>query len=104
MRINNVGPQVVIAPEVRGSVGQVRGTGPVSSQATSAYAGSRMLVESMQAQPAPPPVEERRQTPRRADDRRKQKVAVTIDTRVAQRRLVRRRASDAPPASIDIEA
>ena len=105
MRINNVGPQVVIAPEVRGSVDQVRATAPVSSQAASSYAGGRILVESMPAQPAPPPpVQERRQAPRRADERRKQQVAVTIDTRVAQRRMERRRADDEPLPTIDISA
>ena len=104
MRINNVGPQVVIAPEVRGSVDQVRATAPVSSQTTSTYAGGRILAEEMQVQPAASPVQERRQAPRRADDRRKQQVAVTIDTRVAQRRVERRRADDEPVSSIDISA
>ena len=104
MRINNVGPQVVIAPEVRGSVDQVRATAPVNSQTASTYAGGRILVEEMQAQPAAPPVQERRQAPRRADDRRKQQVAVTIDTRVAQRRMERRRADDEPLTTIDISA
>lgn len=104
MRINNVGPQVVIAPEVRGSVDQVRATAPVSLQSASTYAGGRILVESMEAQPAPPPVRERRQTPRRADDRRKQQTAVIIDTRVAQRRMERRRADDEPLTTIDVSA
>jgi hypothetical protein len=104
VRINNVGPTVVVAPEVRGSVDQVRATAPVSSEGASAYAGGRILVESMEAQQAPPVLQERRRAPRRADDRRKERVTVTIDTRVGQRRLVRRRASDEPPASIDIEA
>jgi len=104
VRINNVGPQVVIAPEVRGSVDQVRATAPVSSQTASTYAGGRILVEEMQAQAGAPPVQERRQAPRRADDRRKQQVAVTIDTRVAQRRVERRRADDEPLSSIDISA
>ena len=103
MRINNVGPQVVIPPGVRDSVDQVRATAPVSPQTGSAYAGGRILVESMEPQPAAP-VQERRHAPRRAEDRRKQQVAVTIDTRVNQRRNVRRRANDEPPTTIDIEA
>lgn len=104
MRINNVGPQVFIPPEVRGSVDQVRATQPINSQGAAAYAGGRILVESMEVQQAPAVVQERRQTPRRADDRRKQQIPVLIDTRVAQRRTMRRRADDEPAPSIDVEA
>ena len=105
MRINNVGPQLLIPPEVRGSVDQVRATQSITSRGTAAYAGGRILVESMALQPAPAAViQERRQTPRRADDRRKQQLPVLIDTRVAQRRTMRRRADDEPAGSIDVEA
>ena len=104
MRINNVGPQVVIRPGVRDSVDQVRATSPVSAQSASAYAGARILVESMEPQPVAPVVQERRQAPRRTEDRRKQQVAVTIDTRVGQRRNVRRWADDEAATTIDVEA
>ena len=104
MRINNVGPQVVIAPDVRGSVDQVRATAPVSPQSPSTYAGGRIVIETLQQQQPAQPVQERRQFPRRGAERRKQQVAVTIDTRVGERRLVRRRADDEPPPSIDVEA
>ena len=104
MRINNVGPQVVIAPDVRGSVDQVRATAPVSPQSPSTYTGGRIVIEALQQQPAPPPVQERRQLPRRGAERRKQQVTVTIDTRVGDRRVLRRRADDEPPTSIDVQA
>ena len=104
MRINNVGPQVVIAPDVRGSVDQVRATAPVSPQSASTYAGGRIVIEAVQQEPAPPPVQERRQFPRRGAERRKQQVTVTIDTRVGDRRVLRRRADDEPPTSIDVQA
>jgi len=54
MRINNIGPQVVVAPEVRSSVDQVRATQSVSPQAAAAYSGGRILIESMELQTAPP--------------------------------------------------
>src|SRR5262245_32737329 len=104
MRINNVGPQVVIPPGVRESVDQLRATAPVSAQNASAYAGGRILVEAMEPHAAAPVIQERRETPRRADDRRKRQAAVTIDTRVGERRILRRRADDEPPTSIDVEA
>jgi len=104
MRINNAGPQVVISPEVRDSVYQLRAANPVSAQAASSYAGGRMLVESMEPRQAPPVIAERREIPRRGDERRKQQVAVTIDTRVAERRIARRRADDEPAVSIDVVA
>ena len=104
MRLNNVGPQVVIAPGVRDSVDQVRAASPVSPQSASAYTGGRILVENMEVQQIQPALRERQETPRRAQERRKEQLAVTIDTRVAQRRLYRRRASDEPPGSIDVSA
>jgi hypothetical protein len=104
MRINNIGPQVVVAPEVRGSVDGVRATQPVNSQAAAAYSGGRILVESMELQPAQTVIEERRQAARRADDRRRKQAAVLIDTRVSQRRTARRRANDGPPGAVDIQA
>jgi hypothetical protein len=104
MRINNVGPQVVISPEVRSAVDQVRATQPVGAQAASAYTGGRILVETMEVRQAPPVIEERRQAPRRGIERRQQQAAVTIDTRVGERRVTRRRANDEPANSIDVVA
>jgi len=104
VRINNVGPQVVVPPEVRGPVDEVRATRPISAQGAAAYSGGRIVVEAMGAQPAPSVVQERRATPRRSDDRRKRQVPVLIDTRVAERRTLRRRADDEPAPSIDVEA
>jgi hypothetical protein len=104
MRINNIGPQVVVAPEVRGSVDQVRATQPLSSQVAAAYSGGRVLVEPMELQTAPTVIEERRQAPRRSDDRRRKQAAVLMDTRVSQRRTARRRADDGPPGAIDTQA
>jgi hypothetical protein len=95
---------VVIAPGVRDSVDQVRAAAPVSPQAASAYTGGRILVENMEVQQIQPAPRERQEAPRRAQERRKEQLAVTIDTRVAQRRLSRRRASDEPPGSIDVQA
>ena len=105
MRINNVGPQVVAAPEVRSSVGQVRAAQPVNADAAAAYSGGRIIVEPIEGRPAPTTtIEERRRAPRRADDRRRQQLAVLIDTRVTQRRTARRRADDAPPDAVDTQA
>ena len=104
MRINNIGPQVVVAPEVRSSVDQVRATQSVSPQAAAAYSGGRILIESMEPQTAQPVIEERRQAPRRSEDRRRKQAAVLMDTRVSQRRTARRRADDGPPGAIDTQA
>ena len=51
MRINNVGPQVVVLPEVRGPVDEVRATRPVNAQGAAAYSGARILVETTGALP-----------------------------------------------------
>ncbi len=104
MRINNVGPQVVIPSGVRDSVDGVRATEPIGSPSASAYSGGRILVEQMEVQPAPVVIQERRELQRRGVDRRKQQLPVLIDTRVAERRVSRRRGDDAAPPAIDVEA
>ena len=102
MRINNVGPQVVVAPEVRAALDEVRATQPITAQTAAVYSGSRPIVEPMAPQPAPAPVQERRHGSRRAEERRKQQIPVLIDTRVSERRVQSRRADDGPPPSIDV--
>jgi hypothetical protein len=104
VRINNVGPQVVVPPEVRGPVDEVRATRPVNAQGAAAYSGARILVETTGALPTQAVIHERRATPRRSDERRKRQLPVLIDTRVGERRTVRRRADDEPAPSIDVEA
>jgi len=52
----------------------------------------------------PEPSVERRQSRRRGNDRRKQQVAVLIDTRVDQRRNSRRRDEDDAPRRVDTQA
>jgi len=102
MRINNVGPQVVVPPEVRASVDQVRATQAINPEAIAVYSGGRPIVEPMAPQPVPAPVQERRQGSRRSDERRKQQIPVLIDTRVSERRVQSRRLDDGPPRSIDV--
>jgi hypothetical protein len=106
VRINTVGTPVVTLPEQSLEVGATRAITPVQARNPgAAELTPRPAAALPSAQVAPAPVEvERRQQVRRGEDRRKRQVAVLIDTRVGQRRAVRRRTEDEPPSSIDVEA
>jgi hypothetical protein len=104
MRVNTIGTAPVTPPEVRPEVGATRPVAPVGAQTprpeVPPVPASAPRAEPAQASAAT----ERRRSARRADDRRKKQVPVLIDTRVTQRRKGRRRAADAAPSNIDIEA
>lgn len=105
MRINAVGPQVVVPPEVRDSVDQVRAPKPVEPYGAAVYSGGRVLVEAPEVpNPAAPVIQDRRRSSRRLEERRKQQIPVLIDTRVSQRRVERRRNDDEPAEAVDVEA
>jgi hypothetical protein len=106
VRINTIGTPLVTRPDSSLQVGETPAVTPV--QARSPRTG--------ESSPAPLPAPERapvatvsvqaerRQQVRRGEERRTRQLAVLIDTRVAERRAVRRRAQDEAPPSIDIEA
>lgn len=104
MRLNAVPPSIVTPPEVRSEVGGVTGTRAIGANPS----GSTIVVptrpapeESAQVQE---PAGERRQLERRSEERRKRKLPVLLDMRVAPRRTNRRRVDDEAPASIDVKA
>ena len=104
MRVDTIGTPPVTPPEVRPQVGATRGVAPVGAQ-TPRPEVPPVPVSAPRAEPAQARAAvERRSGARRADDRRKKQVPVLIDTRVTQRRRGRRRAVDAAPSNIDIEA
>jgi len=104
MRLNDVTPAVVTAPETRPDVGALRAVNPVQPRGEGSGATPPLPMPA--AEPVPnngEPVEQRRAT-RRFEERRTKQAAVTIDTRVNQRRTRRRRGGDEAPSSIDVEA
>jgi hypothetical protein len=107
MRINTIGTPLVTRPEDSLQVGAA----PVATPVRARTSGAGEMLErpaplpaATGYAPAEPAIIERRQQSRRGEDRRKRQIAVLIDTRVAQRRVTRRRAQDEVPASIDLEA
>jgi len=104
MRINETPPITVTRPETRGPVAQVAGTSPVGSQNPGSAAAGPNLPERDQPVQRPSTAAERRQAARRNDERRKQKLSVMMDTRIGQRRTVRRRNQDQAAASVDVQA
>jgi hypothetical protein len=108
MRINTIGTPVVTQPERSPEVGATRPVSPVQERTPQPGQSSPRPALATPAPGAPlmpvvPAEAERRREVRRGKDRRKQQVAVLVDTRVAQRRAKRRRAQDAALPSIDVE-
>jgi hypothetical protein len=115
MRINFVTPSIVgrratsPQPTEVGSARRVgaQTTGVPARPAQLSRAGLDAIVSNVRAanvSVAPEPSVERRQSRRRGNDRRKQQVAVLIDTRVDQRRNSRRRDEDDAPRRVDTQA
>jgi hypothetical protein len=101
MRINETARLPVTRPESKGPVAGVTAATAVGSQSPMPSEPGQTLPERVEPSPL---VEERRAYVRRNDERRKTQVQVLMDTRVAQRRLARRRALDQAPSSIDVQA
>jgi hypothetical protein len=104
VRINDPPPINVNRPDARGPLRGVAPTQAVTPQSSLPQVPQPAAAERVEAAPPLPPVERRRNA-RRAGERRKQQLSVTLNTRVGQRRLSRRRAADsAASTAIDIEA
>ena len=101
MRINETARLPVTRPDSKGPIAGVTAATPVGSQSPMPSEPGQNLPGRIEPRT---PVEERRIYVRRSDERRKSQVQVLMDTRVAQRRLARRRAADQAPTSIDVQA
>jgi hypothetical protein len=106
VRINTIGTPLVTRPDSPLHVGETRAVTPAQARAPGAGESLPAPLPAPERSPgAVVPVQaDRRQQVRRGEERRTRQVAVLIDTRVAERRAVRRRAQDEAPPSIDIEA
>ena len=115
MRINFVTPSIVGRRATNPQPTEVESASRIGAQtagvpARSAQprrAGSDAIVSNAptaSVTAVPQPSVERRQSRRRGNDRRKQQVAVLIDTRVDQRRNSRRRDEDDAPRRVDTRA
>jgi len=104
MRINDPPLAQVERPDMRGPLGAIAAVRPISPQTPAPAAPQTVPVERTEAPPAVAERAERRQRARRGEDRRKEQRSVMLDTRVAQRRLMRRRTEDVAPAAVDVEA
>ena len=115
MRINFLTPSIVgrrstsPQPTEVGSASRIAAqtAGVPARPAQASRTGSDAIVSNVTAANGavvPEPSVERRQSRRRGNDRRKQQVAVLIDTRVDQRRNSRRRDEDDVPRRVDTQA
>ena len=115
MRINFVTPSIVgrratsPQPTEVGSASRVgaQTTGVPENPALPSRVGLDAVVSNVTAANvtvATDPSVDRRQSRRRGNDRRKQQVAVLIDTRVDQRRNSHRRDEDDAPRRVDTQA
>jgi hypothetical protein len=104
MRISTIGTPVVRPPEPGMEVEATRGVRPIDPRTPGAAAALPRPAAEPAVGVAAVEQAERRREARRSEDRRKRQVAVLIDTRVAERRTLRRRGDDAAPPSIDVSA
>jgi len=104
VRINDPPPINVSRPDARGPVAGVAPSPTVTPQSPPAPAPQSTPQARAEAEVPIAPIE-RRQGARRGLERRKQQLTVTLNTRVGQRRISRRRAEDVNDVtSIDVEA
>ena len=105
MRINDAPATTVVTFPGAAGPGMVTGIATARAVEPQGNPAAQTLLQREPAPPVPAPAEaDRRGHVRRAQERRKQQVRVTIDTRIGPRRMARRRVEDDAPAAIDVEA